>query len=187
MKSLALVRDLMVPLCDYPVVNRDATLLEAVQALEKSRQQLSAGKQPHRAVLVRNEQGAIVGKLGYFAMLRALRPRQADLFGGRMVERAGISDDIMQQAMDNLSRFSPALESICERAKFVHLRDVMLPTTVQVQEDVRLAETLSTFAEHQTLSLLVYRGKQPVGVLRLSDVIDEMTARILNCRNGEQT
>lgn len=46
------VKDLMVPLDNYAVVPEDATLLDAIAALEKSQKNLPTGRQPHRAVLV---------------------------------------------------------------------------------------------------------------------------------------
>ena len=181
MQSIALVKDLMVPLNDYPVVRLEGTLLDAVRALKEAQQKLPQGRQPHRAVLIRDGSGAIVGKLGYFALLRALRPRQAELFSGKMIERSGISDDLMQQAMGHLSQFTDGLESVCEKARFIHLQDVMLPTTVQVQQNVPLIKTLEAFTENKTMSLLVYQGKEPVGVLRLSDVVEAISDHILAC------
>ena len=68
------VRDLTLALSEYAVVDEDATVLDALEALRASQEQLPPDRQPHRAVLVRDRMGEIIGKLHHFAFLRALIP-----------------------------------------------------------------------------------------------------------------
>ena len=68
------VKDLMLSLSEYAVVDEDATILDALRALAASQAKVPPGKQPHRAILVRDRRGEIVGKLHHFAFLRALAP-----------------------------------------------------------------------------------------------------------------
>ena len=49
------VKDLMLPLEEYAVVHEDATLREAMMALDQAQNRVHAGRQPHRAVLVADE------------------------------------------------------------------------------------------------------------------------------------
>jgi len=46
------VRDLAIPLDDCAVVNEDATLYDAVIALDEAQDRISADRHPHRAILV---------------------------------------------------------------------------------------------------------------------------------------
>ena len=73
MKTIA-VKDLMVPLAEYATVSEEATLYDAVLALEKAQEAFDPKKQRHRAVLVFDKKNRIVGKLGQPDILRALGP-----------------------------------------------------------------------------------------------------------------
>ena len=68
------VKDLMLALSEYAVVDESATVLDALRTLQRSQDRLPPDRQPHRAVLVRNERGEIIEKLHHFAFLRALVP-----------------------------------------------------------------------------------------------------------------
>ncbi len=70
------VKEIMLRLSDYAVVGEDETILDALRALEKSQEKLPPGRQPHRAILVEDARGEIVGKLHHFAFLRALVPER---------------------------------------------------------------------------------------------------------------
>ena len=74
-----LVKDLMLPLSEYTVVSCETTLKEALRILMESQPQLLTGQAPHRAVLVADPQGKIVGKLGQHGFLEALEPKYKGL------------------------------------------------------------------------------------------------------------
>ena len=74
MSERKLVRDLALSLDEYAVVPPEATLLEALDALDAAQEKVPEGHYPHRVVLVRDGGGKILGKLGHFAFLRALVP-----------------------------------------------------------------------------------------------------------------
>jgi hypothetical protein len=46
------VKDLMIPLSEYATASEDATLNEAVLALEKAQNNFQKGKYKHRAILI---------------------------------------------------------------------------------------------------------------------------------------
>ena len=82
------VADIMVPLEEYAVVDEDATVVDALRALQSSQEKLEVGRAPHRAILVRDRNGVIVGKLHHFAFLRALVERFGGAFKTREVKKA---------------------------------------------------------------------------------------------------
>lgn len=172
------VQDLTLSLSEYAVVDDDATILDALRALDASQAALPPGRQPHRAVLVRNRDGTIVGKLHHFAFLRALTVRRRGGAEGALLDRAGVGDDLLQASMQNLGMLTGDLVDVCVRARTVGVRDVCTPATASIDADASLADATAAFLEHQTLSLLVRAGGRTVGILRLSDLFDELARQI---------
>jgi predicted transcriptional regulator len=173
------VKDLTLPLADYAVVDRDKTIFDALKALETSQQKLPPGRQPHRAILVRDRSGEIVGKIHQFAFLRALVPDRKLMGAMSILDRAGVGDDLRESSMQALEFLTADLIDVCERARNVRVADVYTPTTVSIDEHAPLLDSVTIFLRHQTLSLLVTRGGRTVGILRLSDLFDELARQIL--------
>ena len=65
MDEIIRVADLMVPIDEYATVSDDATLYEAVIALEKAQEELDRKQHHylHRAILVYNKNNHICGKI----------------------------------------------------------------------------------------------------------------------------
>ncbi|MFC1577667.1 hypothetical protein ACFL36_01520 [Thermodesulfobacteriota bacterium] len=62
MKTIT-VKELMVPLQAYATVHQEATLREAVFALENAQMTLAPSRHLHRAILVLDENGKVVSKI----------------------------------------------------------------------------------------------------------------------------
>ena len=180
------VKEIMLRLEDYAVVGEDATILDALNALEKSQEKLSPERQPHRAILVEDSGGQIVGKLHYFAFLRALVPERKAFGATGLLDRAGVGDDLRESSLKMLELLTGDLVDVCERARKVLVRDVCTTTTVSIDEDASLPTAVSKFLLHQTLSLLVTQGGKTVGILRLSDLFDELARQITHCRDSSE-
>jgi CBS domain-containing protein len=97
----------------------------------------------------------------------------------RVLERAGVGDDLRESSMRMLDFLTGDLVDICERARSVKVRDFYTSATVSIQEDAPLSDAIAMFLSHQTLSLLVRRREETVGILRLSDLFDELSRQIL--------
>lgn len=178
------VKDVMLSLAEYAVVEEDATILDALKALKESQDRLPPGKQPHRAVLVRDRGGKIIGKLHHFAFLRALIAERKPMIEKKVLDRAGVSDELLASSMQTLDLLTGDLVDVCERASNVSVRDVYTPANQGISEDASLADAISSFLAHQTLSLLVRRAGATVGILRLSDLFEELARQIMqnDCR-----
>ncbi len=168
----------MLPLTEYAVVDEDATILDALNALEASQAKLPPDRQPHRAVLVRNRKGAIIGKLHHFAFLRALVPERKPKMEQKVLDRAGVSDDLLHTSLEALDLLTGDLVDVCQRARTVNVRDVFTPSTTSIDADASLTDATTMFLSRQTLSLLVRQGGRTVGILRLSDLFDELARQI---------
>jgi hypothetical protein len=72
-----LMKDLMVPLSEYATVTEDATLYEAVLALEAAQENFEDKhtRYCHRAILILDKDGHVIGKLSQLDVLRALEPK----------------------------------------------------------------------------------------------------------------
>lgn len=174
------VGDIMLPLAAYAVVEEDATLEEALRALRVAVAQLPPDRQPHRGVLVKNGRGEVVGKVHYFAFLRGLIPERASFGNEGILDRAGVGDDMREASRRMLDLLTADLVDLCERARHVRVRDVYTSATVSIQETASVSDAILTFLSHQTLSLLVRRGGETVGILRLADLFDELSRQILD-------
>lgn len=173
------VKDIAVPLSEYAVVGENATILDALKALRDAQALVPPERQPHRAILVRDGRGEIVGKVHYFAFLRALAPERKARAARGYMDRAGVDDDLLESSMHMLDFLTGELVDIGERARNVTVGDVCTTTTVSIEEDRPLSHALPMFLSRQTLSLLVTRGGRTVAILRLSDVFDELSREIL--------
>ena len=89
MKSF-LVKDLMVPLSEYATVPLGSTLFEAVLALEKAREEFAHKRYNHRAVLVLDSTGHVVGKLSQLDVLRGLQPDKEEMDKIGEISRFGL-------------------------------------------------------------------------------------------------
>jgi len=170
-----LVKDIMLPLSEYAVVGEDATLSEALQALEDAQMNLPKDRQHNRAVLVKNKKGKIIGKLGHLGFLKALEPKYNSLGNVEQLSRAGVNLEFLEMMMDNLRFWQDDLNIIYQRARSVRIRDVMKPTTENISENSTLAEAIHHIIMWQVLSMLVTRDDEVVGILRLSDLFEEVS------------
>ncbi len=185
-----LVRQLMVPLGEYATVNEKATLYEAVIALldaqERYRKQ-SGSKYPHRAVLVIDDQNKVVGKLSQLDILMALEPKYREIISKTswaFLEASALSGDIMKKIMEDMLLFGEPLDDICKRSFQTKVRDCMYsPKSGEyVEEDETLAHALYKFIAGKHQSLLVLKGEEITGILRLTDVFEFIAQGILKCK-----
>ena len=177
MKS-ATVKDLMVPLADYAAVSQEATLYEAVLALDETQKRLHGDRHPHRAVLVLDEESQAIGKLSQWDFIRALEPRYNEILDFESLARFGISSRFIGSVIKDQGLWQQPLDNLCQRASQIRVKDVMY-TPAQgeyVQEDATLNEGIHQLIIGHHQSLLVARDSKVVGVLRLSDVFFEICA-----------
>ncbi len=168
-----LVKDLMVLRDEYAVIKDNATIFEAVKALETAQQEFDQTRYRHRAVLVEDENGHIVGKLGQHDILRALEPGYEDIKSkSSAVAHLGFSKRFIESMIENYRLFDKPLEKICEKAGQQNVRKYThVPSEgeyIEEEASLDLAIHLLVLGHHQ--SLLVTRGEEIIGILRLTDV-----------------
>ena len=173
------VIDVMLPLEEYALVSEDDTLYEAFIALEEAQEKRPEGRQKHRAVLVRNKKNEIVGKLGHLGFLRSLEPGYKDLGQLDMVSKAGLTRDFITSMMKDFELLQDDMDEIRKKTKTIKMKDVMRPMTEQVDVNDTINEAIHKIIMWQILSCLVTKGGKVVGILRISDLFDEVSRNIL--------
>jgi CBS domain-containing protein len=175
MKTVA-VKELMVPLADYATVPREATLLEAVLALEKAQLALDQSRHKHRAILVLDENGKVVSKITMKNILVALEPNYGKVEGAVVLERSGYSPDLIRSMLEDNALWAEPLQFFRERATRLKVGDfIQAPSESEyIDENATLGEATHQLIAYPYLSLLVTSGGQVVGILRLSDVFTKI-------------
>ena len=180
------VKDLMVPIEEYATVSQDATLLEAVSALEQAQEKLDRMRYPylHRAILVFDQDKNIVGKISQLDILRALEPKYEKIGDPTTLSRAGFSPQFLQSIMEQFSLLSDSLADICRKAANRKVRDFMYTPGEgeYVEEDTTLTEAIHQLVMGHHQSLLVTFGKDIVGILRLTDVFKAVFQIMKTCK-----
>ena len=177
------VKNLMVPLAEYATVSKDATLHEAVLALKEAQQKFERGDYLHRAILVYDENKKVVGKLSQSDVLRALEPGYKEIGNLDHVSHWGLTRDFIRSLMKTHGLLQRPLDDICQVAAVMKVRDVMYTPAEgeYVQEDSTLNEAIHQLVIGKHQSLLVTKGDQVVGVLRLTDVFAKVSAIMESC------
>ena len=184
MKSYT-VKELMVPLSEYATVSEDATLYDAVLSLEEAQENFEDKhtRYRHRAILILDKDGGVIGKLSQLDVLSALEPKYTDMMEGEGSHRYGISKEFMKSVWEDYNLFADPLDDICRKAGEQNVKTFMYTPTEgeYVSEDASI-----DFAIHQLIlghhqSLLVAREKKIVGILRLTDVFAAVFHKMKEC------
>ena len=181
-----IVKDLMVPLEEYATVDKEATLYEAVIALEKAQEDLDRSfyKYLHRAILVLDKDKHVVGKINQLDVLAALEPKYREMGDLSKLSRTGFSPQFMKSMLDQYALWDRPLKQICSKGSNIKVKGFMhTPTEGEyIQEDAPLGEAIHQLVLGHHQSLLVTRKKKIVGILRLTDVFMQIFDDMLACQ-----
>lgn len=170
-----IVRDFMVPISEYATVAENATLYEAVLALEKAQEDYAKNRYSHRAVLVMNADKRVIGKLSQLDFLCALEEKDNNYDRAFNLSHLGFSSKAIANHKEQHRKKTPPINEIYEKATMSNITKFMQPHS---HEEYIEDTTSLDIAVHQLnagpyLSLLVTKGTDTeniVGVLRLADV-----------------
>jgi CBS domain-containing protein len=178
-----LVHDLMVPLSEYATVSEDATLAEAVAALEKAHAGCDPAKHLHRAILIFDKQRNIVGKVNFLSILRALEPKYDEMISDTGPWHMGFTRKFQKSMFESLRLWQDPLEKVCKKAAKVLVKTFMVVPgeSEMIEPDAPLGEAIHQLVLGHHQSLLVTKDNQVVGVLRLADAYQAVADAILGC------
>ena len=175
MKTIT-VKELMMRLEEYATVSKEATLREAILALEKAQMTLDPSRHKHRAILVLDESGKVVSKITMKNILIALEPNYGKMEGTGVLERSGYSPDLIRSMLENSALWTEPLQFFSERAAKLKVGDLIYAPSEDeyIDENATLGEAIHQLIMYPFLSLLVTSGEAVVGILRLSDVFTKV-------------
>ena len=177
------IDDLMVPLSEYATVTVGATLHETILALEKAQEDFDQTKYRHRAVLVLDKTGKILGKISQHDALKALEPQYLKMVSSSSAAHYGFSVTFLKDLQEQYSLLDGALENICQKAAKMKVEDFMSKLTegefIDLDASLDKAIHMLVMGHHQ--SLLVKNEGKVVGVLRLTDVFASVFHVLKSC------
>lgn len=180
------VKEFMVPIEEYATVEEDATLIDAVMALEKAQMEFDQTRYRHRAILVLDENNHVIGKISQHDVIKALEPHYQKIRSRDQgaLNRFGLSDIFIKAAMEEYSFWDKPLQNLCEKAVGQKVKDFMyMPSQGEfVEENATMDEAIHRLILGEHHSLLVTRGKEIVGVFRLVDVFEMVCNALKRCR-----
>lgn len=165
------VREICVPLAEYPHVGADARLRDACVSL---REGLNTGRR-YRHVLVLNARRELVGILGMRDILRGLFPDYL---------RSGVLDHHAQGPVPDFPSltliWAETCQQQCKAAADRPVREFMgsVPARVDIDDPITKAAYLMVI--HDISMLPVTEGSALAGVVRLIDVFHEAAQAVLD-------
>ncbi|MCB2187974.1 MAG: hypothetical protein KQJ78_16265 [Deltaproteobacteria bacterium] len=177
------IRELMIPLQEYPKIAEGASLSQAVKILEAAHENLKFRNYKARAVLVTDAAGRVVGKLNMWGCLRALEPKYQDIADFDRLTHFGLNPDFLRSMVDSHGLWVDPFDALCSKAAERHVRDFMtVPGQDEyVEADDNVVDGIHHLLMGKHMSLLVREGDEVVGIFRLSDVFEFVTEKIKNC------
>lgn len=170
------VKELMVPISDYAAVSQDATLQEAIRALQSSSKTYGDRPYRHRSLVVIDENKQAVGRVSQIDIIRALEPRYAEVGDASWLARSQLTVRMLRTMREQFQLWNQSTEAMCQTMERVHIADIMqVPTEGEfVDENDTLNIAMHRIVVGSHHSLLVTRGSEIAGILRSTDVFNAL-------------
>ena len=177
------VRTRMVPIEEYATVPQNADLFEAIKALEDAQKTFDPSKHKHRAILVLDDGGHVVGKISMFDILMALEPKYEALDAAGKLSLSGYNPEFIKALIKDNVLWNEPLQFACARASRLHVSEIMEAPAkgVYIDADATLDEAMHRLVVFRYHSLIVTSDTRVVGILRLSDVFAQICKTIKDC------
>lgn len=177
------VKEIMVPLNEYTTISEDATIHDAVLALEAACEKFDSKGYRHRAVIVIDAAGKAVGKLSHLDLLRSLEPRYGEIGDLKKVSGYGLSAGFLRSMMERYELWQAPLDDICRKASEKRIGTIIeSPLEGEfIDEGASLNQAVHQLIMGHHQSLLVTANDEIAGILRLTDVFEEISTRIKAC------
>ena len=170
------IKELMVPISDYATIHENATMEEAIQAIESEKRQYKEGPYRHQSIVVIDDNQHVVGRLSQVDIMRALEPRYCELDAGdqRWIGRSVLSKKVLATLRESFELWEQPLEELCKLISNEKVKDYMQTPTegefVSETDTFNIACHRVVMGRHH--SLLVTQGKKIVGILRSTDLFN---------------
>lgn len=160
------VKDLMIPLEDYPHIPYWFTLRQAMAIIREATLKFEATFEP-RAVLVFDEKYQLMGMLTLRDIIKGLEPRFL-----RETELIKADPSLLVLTKDF---FGPGLREASQKP----VSEVMSPIKVTVEGEAPIAKALFLMIKENVGLMPVMMNNKVAGMIRLSDLFKEITDIVL--------
>ncbi len=169
-------KDLMVPIAEYATVTENMTLIEALIVLEEAQKNFDQSKYRHRAIIVYNTNGHVVGKVSQMDILKALEPKNEQVSEKKLSARSGLSQNFLASMVEQLELWDIPIDTMIKRSSKLNVKSIMYePSCAEfIAEDSSIAKCIHSLVIGQHHSLLVASQNEIVGILRLVDIFHEV-------------
>ncbi len=174
----------MVPLSEYRSISGSMSLADASAELAEAHLQYAESPRRLTGLLVKDGAGRVVGKLSPLDILMSLEPTYKKLCDDDGFSAMGISREEICKQVEELGLWRDTMVDICGKAAHKPVSEIMY-TPAQgesVDEDATLSRAMHQLLVGYHQALLVLRGDEIVGVLRLEEVHDRVAEILVTCR-----
>jgi CBS domain-containing protein len=165
------VRDLMIPLEDYPHIPYWFTLRQAMAIVREAAIKFEGSFEP-RAVLVFDEKYQLMGMLTLRDIIKGLEPRflkESKVLEGKKIDM----DPSLTVLLGDL--FGPGLKEQSQKP----VSEVMSPIKVTVDAEAPIAKALFLMIKENVGTMPVMHANKVTGMIRLSDLFNEVSKLVL--------
>jgi hypothetical protein len=177
------VSELMRSVEEFPRISSNATLAEAVGALEKAQKDFASGLKPQRILLVLNETGKIVGKISPMDVVQGLEPGYDKIDSLKTTSPYHLGQKTLDAMKEQFRLWQKPLSDMCKKAYSVKIEKyVKMPNPDQmVNADDKMDNAFHLFVVGRHDSLFVKDGQEIVGLIRFSDVYRKIAQTLREC------
>lgn len=181
-KKMDGVWDLVIPAAEFPVISEEASLREAILALDTAHSDFMAGKRKQRLLFVLDSAGDVIGKVSPKDVLKGLIPNYANLADRQAAKLPGDFDYLRNsRALQGLMEYTVMpWDDLCVMARDVKVKDFVLrPDQNQiVQLRDNLNKAIYRFILGRYDNLFVADDGKLVGMIQFADVYGMVLDRI---------
>lgn len=176
------VKDLMVPVDQFPKIADTASLYDALSALEKAQEAFLSGKNSQRILLVENEKKQVIGKISPIDLFKGLEKKYNQVNVEKTLEKFGLKY-IWSGMRKEYDLWESPFKDLCRKAGDIHVKDfVKIPNegqTVDAKDTLSKCFHLFVINRHDTL--FVMEKNEFIGMLRFSDVYKKVAQTMKEC------
>ena len=174
---------IMVPLSEYATVSENASILDAINALEGAQKAFDPKRYRHRAVIVLDKANNVVGKLSQHDIIQALEPKFKETKEGKKgaLDHLGFGRKFIESVSQQYTMWDRPLQNLYQKALEQKVKSFMYKPTEgeYINVSASMNETIHQLIVGRHHSLLVTKnGIDIVGVVRLTDVFEFIRLRL---------
>jgi CBS-domain-containing membrane protein len=172
MHTERLVKDIMIPLTDYPHIPYWFSVREAIAMLKAMAADPEKKVAPY-LVLVFDEKYQLLGYLGIREMLQGIEPRF--LKGKEKLRFQGL--ETVDLTMGTL--WKDLFTRRCKEEAKKPVKEVMAPIRATIQAADPIVKAAYAMLQTDTWIIPVMEGNKVVGIARLADIFKDLTTEVL--------